>query len=167
MRSSNARTMSSVPDRTRLEVYVQSLAPNKNRQISTILKRIARLEAEGVIESFDVYVVGKELCPETALHTESGQYLCARLLQFRDWAEGENKEFGSFFRPQSVDSTLTGDEYETIPVPTVTVAEFVDGTLQFVTPCTDGETHHTPQSRLDQLSAPEQVDNPIQQSVEN
>lgn len=144
--------MSSSSPSIRLEVYVQSLAPTKNPRVGSLLERINRLKATDAIESADVYVVGKELCTETALITDSGRDLCARILQFRDWARRSDKQLGSFFRPQSVKSTLTGEEYETIPLPTFTLAEFADETLRFVTPCGDGETRYTPRDRLDLLA---------------
>ncbi len=112
-----------------------------------------RLETTDAIMSADVYVVGKELCTETALITESGRHLCARILQFRDWATRTDKRLGSFFWPHPVESTLTNEAYETIPLPTFTLAEFVDDTLRFVTPCRDGEAHYTPQDRLDRFAA--------------
>lgn len=158
--------MSSSLQSIRLEVYVQSLAPIKNPHVGTLLERINRLNATDAIESADVYVVGKELCTETALITDAGQDLCARILQFRDWARRNDKELGSFFQPQSVKSALTDDEYETISLPTFTLAEFADETLRFVTPCNDGETHYTPQDRLD-LLAGEALSEPKRQPLKS
>lgn len=147
--------MSSSSSPVRLEVYVQSLTPYKNRRITRLLERVNELEAAGAIESSDVYVVGEELCTETAMTTDLGRQLCARVLQFREWAKRANKQLDSFFRPQSVSSTLTNDEYEAIQLPTFTLAEFADDTLRFVTPCTDEDEHYTPQDRLDTLAAGE------------
>lgn len=159
--------MSSSAPSVRLEVYVQSLAPTKNRRIGLLLERVNQLEASGVIDSSDVYVVGKELCTETALTTDSGKYLCGRILQIRDWAKRTNKQLGSFFRPESVESTVTNEEYETIPLPTFTLAEFADDTLRFVTPCADGDSHYTPQDRLDTLDAAGVSHKPDRQSLKN
>lgn len=133
-------------------MYVQALDPSSNHQIRDLLDRLTELEAAGRIASWDVYVVGKTVCPDTAFETEAGRHLCARFLQFRDWATRTEKQLDPFFHPRTVKSEITGDEHEVITVPTVTLAEFADGSLQFVTPCVDGDTHCTPLERLNALS---------------
>lgn len=139
-----------VPDT--VEVYVRSLSPEGTPQQQAIFDRLNALSMEGEIDYWTVHVVGKEVCPETATSTDPGQFICERIQQFKAWGEDNDVSFGSFFERRRVSSELTGDEYETVDIPSVTLAEFDrEGTLQFVTPSFEGETHHTPEGRLDEL----------------
>lgn len=144
-------------DRTRpdtVEVYVRSLSPEGTPQQQAIFDRLNALSMEGEIDYWTVHVVGKEVCPETATSTEPGQFICDRIQQFKAWGEDNDVSFGSFFERRRVSSKMTGEEYETVDIPSVTLAEFDrEGTLQFVTPCFDEERQLTPATRLDELVA--------------
>lgn len=147
--------MSSSTSPPRVELYVQALDPSRNRQIGDLLDRIEELEAAGKIASWDVYIVGETMCPDTAFETEVGRHLCARFLQFRDWARRTERQLDPFFYPQTVRSDITGEEHEAITVPTVTLAEFADESLRFVSPCMDTDAYHTPRERLKAISSGE------------
>lgn len=139
-----------VPDT--VEVYVRSLSPEGTPQQQAIFDRLDALSAEGVIDYWTVHVVGREVCPETATSTGPGQFICERIRQFKAWADDAGVSFGSFFERREVSSEMTGEEYDTVDIPSVTVAEFDrEGSLQFVTPCFDGERQLTPEARLDEL----------------
>ena len=139
-----------VPDT--VEVYVRSLSPEGTPQQQAIFDRLNALSMEGVIDYWTVHVVGKEVCPETATSTDPGQFICERIQQFKAWAEENDVSFGSFFERRQVSSELTGEEYETMVIPSVTLAEFDrEGALQFVTPCHDSGQQLTPSTRLDEL----------------
>lgn len=144
-----------VRDRTepdRVEVYVRSLSPEGTPQQQAIFDRLDALSAEGVIDYWTVHVVGKEVCPETATSTEPGQLICERIEQFKDWADDEDVSFGPFFERRRVSSELTDESYETMVLPSLTLAEFdSDDTLQFVTPCFRDEGQLTPANRLEEL----------------
>lgn len=135
-------------------MYVRSLSPAGNPRQQELVDRLDGLAADGVIDECAVHVVGDEVCPETATATDSGRFICERIDQFRDWADRNDVSLESCFEHTTVRSRITGEEYETIRVPTLALAEFDDsGDLQFVAPCDDGETRYTPASRLDQLAA--------------
>lgn len=135
-----------------VEVYVRSLSPEGTPEQQALFDQLDTISGQGVIDYWTVHVVGKEVCPDTATGTQPGQFICERIQQFKEWAEQNDMSFGSFFEQKQVTSEITDEAYETMDIPTVTLAEFDDrGTLQFVTPCSDGETHHTPASRLDEL----------------
>ena len=139
-----------VPDK--VEVYVRSLSPEGTPQQQALFDRLNALSMEGVIDYWTVHVVGKEVCPETASSTEPGQFICERIQQFKAWAEDNDVSFGSFFERRRVNSKMTGEEYTTVDIPSVTLAEFDRaGTLQFVTPCFHEGRQLTPESRLDEL----------------
>lgn len=135
-----------------VEAYVRSLSPDCSPQQRSIFEQLNQLSMEGVIDYWTVHVVGDNVCPDTAKVTQPGQFICARIQQFKDWAERNDVSFGRFFEQRQVSSEITGEAYETMVLPSVTLAEFdVQDTLRFVSPCFDGETQHTPMSRLERI----------------
>lgn len=137
---------------TTVEAFVRSLSPESSPQQQTVFDRLDRLSREGVIDYWTVHVVGEKVCPDTATSTKPGRFICGRIRQFKDWAERRGVSFGRFFERRAVSSEMTGEEYETMVLPSVTLAEFDEGdTLSFVSPCFDGETQHTPLGRLETL----------------
>ncbi|QLD90354.1 hypothetical protein HWV07_15445 [Natronomonas salina] len=140
-------------DPATVEVYVRSLSPNEMPQQQALFEQLNRLSTRGIIDYWTVHVVGKEVCPETATETRPGRIICDRIQQFKAWAEQNDMSFGKFFEQRPVTSQMTGEEYETMVLPSVTLAEFdEEGTLQFVTPSFEGETHYTPATRLEELA---------------
>lgn len=135
-----------------IEVYVRSLSPHGSPQQQALFEQLDTLSQEGVIDYWTVHVVGDEVCPDTATETKLGRFICKRIQEFTAWAERNDMSFGSFFEQRQVTSQITREGYETMVLPSVTLAEYDEqGTLQFVTPSFDGETHHTPATRLDGL----------------
>lgn len=142
-----------------IEAHVRSLSPEGSPQQGPIFEGLDRLSGEGLIDYWTVHVVGDTVCPDTASSTQPGQFICDRIRQFREWADRQGVSFGRYFERRTVDSELTGEEYETMVLPTVTLAEFDgDDSLRFVSPCFDGETQHTPMDRLEQLLAADAED---------
>lgn len=135
-----------------VEVYVRSLSPGGSPEQRPIFDQLNQLSRADVIDYWTVHVVGEKVCPDTATATEPGQFICARIQQFKEWAERNGKSFGRFFEQRPVSSEITGDSYETMVLPSVALAEFDEQeTLRFVSPCFDGETEHTPMSRLKRI----------------
>lgn len=135
-----------------VEVYVRSLSPEGSPQQQPIFEQLNRLSNEGAIDYWTVHVVGEKVCPDTATATEPGQFICARIQQFKQWADRDGMSFGTFFEKREVSSELSGEEYETMALPSVTLAEFDEAdSLRFVSPSFDGETRHTPMERLERL----------------
>lgn len=135
-----------------VEVYVRSLSPDCSPQQRPIFDQLNQLSREGVIDYWTVYVVGEKVCPETANVTQPGQFICARIEQFKDWAERNGVSFGRFFEQRPVSSEITGEAFETMVLPSVTLAEYDEqDTLRFVSPCFDGETQYTPMSRIERI----------------
>lgn len=135
-----------------VEVYVRSLSPAGAPQQQALFDELDALSMDGAIAYWTVHVVGKEVCPDTATATDPGQFICERIQEFTAWAERNDVSFGPFFERRLVTSDITGEEYESMVIPTVTLAEFDDrDTLQFVAPSFDGNVHHTPATRLEAL----------------
>lgn len=143
------------PQGRRLDLYVRSLSPSGARaHQEAVLDRLTRLEAAGHIAGFTVHVWGKQVNTTTAAaRTDAGRFILDRVSEFREWARRNGRSLGSFFETRDVASTITGEEYTTLVLPTMTLAEYRDGTLDFVTPCTDGEVVYTVHDRLDRLDA--------------
>lgn len=135
-----------------VEVYVRSLSPAGAPQQQALFDHLDALSMDGAISYWTVHVVGKEVCPDTATTTSPGRFICERIREFRAWAERNDMSLGSFFERRPVTSEITGEEYESMVIPTVTLAEFDEqDALQFVAPSFDGNNHHTPASRLEAL----------------
>lgn len=134
-----------------VEVYVRSLSPNGSPQQQPLFDRLNKLSMEGVVDLWTVHVVGEEVCLDTAKATRPGRFICDRIQQFKAWARRNDMSFGAFFEQKQATSQFTGEAYERMVFPSVTLAEFDEqDTLQFVAPSSDEEIHHTPATRLDE-----------------
>lgn len=136
-----------------VELYVRSLTPRGGRdRMEELLEKLDGLKARGEIAEYSVHVWGTRIDPSSAMaETDAGQFLSGRVQRFVDWAADHGFSTGSFFEAEPIRSSITGEEYEAMTLPTATLAEYVDGELSFVTPCTNGETVYTPADRLDAL----------------
>ena len=135
-----------------VEVYVRSLSPDGSPDQRQIFDQLNRLSRKGVIDYWTVHVVGAKVCPDTAAATEPGRFICARIQQFKEWAERNGMSFGRFFEQRPVSSEITGETHETVVLPSVTLAEFDEqDALRFVSPCFDEEIEHTPMNRLKRI----------------
>lgn len=128
----------------RIEVFVRSLAPGTARpQQEDLIRRLRTLEAEGDIETVDLYVTGDCVCESTAAAaTDTGQFLLNRFERFGAWAS----EFGVDlvgFRDRCVDSTLTRTTVTGHQFPRIAVAVFDDDDLVLVTPCAENDAQHS------------------------
>jgi hypothetical protein len=137
-----------------VELYVRSLAPRgAHRQLEELLEKLESLQARGDVVEYSVHVWGARIDPTSAMaETDAGQFLRERVRAFSEWASENGYSTGSFFEAEPIESTITGEEYAAMTLPTATLAEYVDGELAFVTPCTNGETVYTTADRLEALS---------------
>ncbi|APW97846.1 hypothetical protein CHINAEXTREME_08660 [Halobiforma lacisalsi AJ5] len=81
-----------------------------------------------------------------------------RLDAFEEWANRTDRRLKPFFRPRTVESTITGESREVWRLPTIALAEFVDGDLIHVAPCTDGRRTIDVFDRLEALEATGETD---------
>lgn len=138
--------------RTTVEVYVRSLSEEVQPLLDETLRR---LRAAGDVGEVCVVVWGRSFDPTgAAAGTDPGRALADRLRAFRQWAAENGASFGPFFRARTVDR-LTGETYTRVDLPTVTLAEYLEGELAFVAPCWLGEHHHTVLDRAERLAAGE------------
>jgi len=141
--------------RVRVELHVRSLAPRagKRRQ-NSVIDRLEDLESEGYVDEWTVDVWGRQVgLSAAAARTDAGQFVLERVAAFRDWADDTGRSVASFFETRHVDSGITGEQYTALVLPSLTLAEYRDGDLAYVAPCSDGDEVTTVTDRLDVLAA--------------
>lgn len=144
------------------ELYVRSLAPQGLQSTQdTVIGRLDALKSDGKVDDYTVVVWGNRLPPESSAgQTTTGQRLHETVKQFRQWAAGSEMSLESSFPTETIRSEVTEEEYTCIRFPMLTLAEYQDGTLQFVSPCSDEDTRYTIHDRLNALEATQDVPNP-------
>jgi hypothetical protein len=138
-----------------LELYVRSLAPRAGHaQQEALIRRLEELDATDRIDEYSVTVWGRRVSlSSAAAETDAGQFVLDRVEAFRDWARRSSRSVDSFFETHRVESSLTDEEYVALVLPAVVLAEYRDGELAYVAPCSDGGTATTPADQLDHLES--------------
>ncbi|MFB6163155.1 MAG: HTH domain-containing protein [Halococcoides sp.] len=137
-----------------LELFVRSLHPQgaHQRQEAT-LKQLERLERDEEIDEFSVVVWGDQISRESvAANSIKGRYVLNRVAEFQQWALSNNVSLDSFYQTRSTGPESDVETETTIVLPVMGLAEYRDGELVQVSPCTAGETVHTVQDHVDSLS---------------
>lgn len=140
-----------------IELYVRSLLPaGAHERQEAVIEQLQRLDREDKIDDFSVIVWGKQVARDSAAaHTEEGQYILNRVAEFKQWALSNNVSLESFYQKKEVASEVTEESYTAMVLPVMGLAEYHDGELQHVAPCTDGDVVHTIMDRLERLEAGE------------
>lgn len=142
-------------DEVDVELYVRSLSPPDSRtRIESIVSRLEDLVQDDTISRFRVLPTGSELpaTPADAV-TDYGAYLLGRIAVFQEWATATGRSVDSLFDRRTVSSSFTGEEHDTISLPTVLMAEYEGSALRFVSPCSEGDEYLTVLERLEDLAA--------------
>ncbi|WP_135304359.1 HTH domain-containing protein [Haloarcula amylovorans] len=137
----------------RIELYVRSLLPDgAHERQEAVIDQLDRLEREDEIAGYNVVVWGKQVATESAAaNTEEGKYILNRVAEFKQWALSNNVSLESFYQNSEVDSEVTDDAYDTMVLPVMGLAEYHEGELAHVAPCTKGDVVHTIMDRLERL----------------
>jgi len=137
----------------RIELYVRSLLPDgAGHRQNAVIDRLQQLDAEDEIADFSVIVWGKQIARESAgARTEEGEYILNRVAEFKQWALSNNVSLESFYQNHEVENDATDEAYKAMVLPVMGLAEYEDGELRHVAPCTDGDAVHTIMDRLDRL----------------
>ncbi|AWB26490.1 HTH domain-containing protein [Halococcoides cellulosivorans] len=138
-----------------LELFVRSLHPQgAHQRQEAILERLEQLEGDDEIESFSVVVWGDQISRESvAARSLKGRYVLNRVAEFQQWALSTNVSLDSFYQTRSSGPESDVETETTIVLPVMGLAEYQDGELVQVSPCTAGETVHTVQDHVDALAA--------------
>lgn len=142
-----------MPDTPHIELYVRSLLPSgAHERQEAVIEQLHRLDQEGLVADFSVIVWGKQVARDSAAaYTEEGQYILNRVAEFKQWALSNNVSLESFYQTSTVDNEVTEEAYRAITLPVMGMAEYHDGELQHVAPCTHGDAVHTIMDRLERL----------------
>jgi hypothetical protein len=137
----------------RVELAVRSLAPSGGqRHQDAIVERLDNLRRQGVIDDYDVSVWGRRVGLTTAgANTTVGREIVNRVERFAEWAASAGFSIDSFFETCEICSELAEEEYTALVLPSITLAEYVDDEVDWVSPCADGERVYSVQDRLDDL----------------
>jgi len=146
------RADADVASGTTVEVCVRSLSEDVQPLLDETLGRLREADA---VDEVRVTVWGRSFDPTgAAAATDPGRALAGRLEAFRQWAAENGASFGGFFRPRTV-ARLTGEAGTRVDLPTVTLAEYRDDELAFVTPCRIDGRFHTVLGRADRIACGE------------
>lgn len=129
-------------DEHRLQVFVRSLSPvAAHEQRTELLDALERADEQGDIDSYDLDLLGDELCLCTRCQQVGlSSALSTELLAFSSWYQNGMQSTG--FTERTVDSAYTGDQYRTLVPPETAVGIYLDDTLAGVFPCLVDGTHY-------------------------
>lgn len=149
----NAPEMDIDGENRTVELYVRSLAPRAaHDHLEDLVESLESLKTRNRIVDYTVHVWGSRIDrTSAAAGTEAGRFVTERVEAFTDWASEQGLSMGSFFEEESVESSITGEEYTAMTLPTAALAEYVDDELAFVAPCSNGEAVCTVADRLEVL----------------
>jgi len=147
-----------------VDLHVRSLTPRAGRgRQEAVIERLERLADTGRIHEFNLDVWGRQISLSTAAaRTDAGQNVLDRVERFREWAEETDRSISSFFETRRVDSEMTEESYVALVLPMFTLAEYHDGDLAYVAPCSDGDGVVTVTDRLDTLAENGVVTEPLE-----
>lgn len=132
-------------ERVRIELAVRTLSPqgSKGRQ-ARALERLRALEEAGAIDEFSVEVWGDRVGLDTVdAETDHAAAVVETVESFRQWADRNDLSVGTFFETRRVEDRITGDSYTALELPSMAMAEYRGGDLEWVCPCLDPETGAT------------------------
>lgn len=137
-----------------VELYVRSLAPGPAHSLQdALIARLEELVDRGTLEGMELYVWGDGVCPESAAAgTAAGGFVLNRVDTFVAWARENGFTPRSCLRATDFNSVMAGVEYTAIRFPQMLLAEFDDGELLFLSPCSDTDRDIGVQDHLSALA---------------
>lgn len=135
----------------RVELFVRSLSPSDPSQ-GGVIDQLQALEAEGRLDELSILVWGERIAPDVARRTATGQRLLERLRAFQSWERDASASLPAFDWRRDVTHQATDESYPVIVLPTMALAEYVDGSLAHVAPCIREGTCHSVADRVAALA---------------
>jgi hypothetical protein len=134
------------------ELYVRSLASRTGCQ-RRVIKQLKRLETGGHLDGIDVHVWGTEVgLSTTAVETAAQQAILDTVGEFRSWAADAGVSLDQFYENRRRVSGLTGEEFATLRLPVLSLAEYEDDELVSVTPHERESGVRSVEDRLEMLA---------------
>ncbi|EMA23776.1 HTH domain-containing protein [Haloarcula argentinensis] len=145
--------MDSTANPVRVELFVRSLCPkDATQQQHYVLDRLQALEDAGRIEDLSILIWGRRIEPRLAQRTAEGRHLLERLSMFEQWERDSDASLDAFDWEHPLTNMVSDDSVSVITLPTLALAEYVDGDLQHVAPCTRDGTVHRVADRVNRLA---------------
>ena len=138
----------------RVTVLVRSLRPppGGHNQRARLGSSISNATASGELDTYDVYVLGEELCLCSHCHALLSETQLHPLVQEAgSWQRGELSSTG--FSERTVNCSVTGEQYRMLVPPETTLAFYTDDRLAGVFPCESSEHSFGIESVLSALEA--------------
>lgn len=124
-------------DDVRIDVFVRSLGAPASSQSTqrTVFERLDDLEDRGRIDRFTVQVWGDRLYPEErCAELPVGRFLHNKVDEFQQWADAHQR-VDLAFETTVRDPFVSSGTIESIKLPRICLATYVDGELSCVVPC--------------------------------
>lgn len=140
--------------RRSVELWIRSFAPAATGPTQErALERLETIQSLDAIETVDVGVWGAQVeFTDRTRQIPQLQRIRDRLETFEEWAARTDRRLEPYFRRRRVESTITGESHEVRRLPTIALAEFEDGDLVHVAPCSCADRQIDVFDRLDALA---------------
>ncbi|MFB6311487.1 MAG: HTH domain-containing protein [Salinirussus sp.] len=141
--------------RLTVELYVRSLAPRVGHErLDTVVDRLDHLASTGYLADFTVRITGDEIpaTPADAV-SETGAFLSRRVSSFESWASRTGRSLDASFERRIVASGIIGQTHTAIVPPMIAMAEFLDGDVRYVSPCSDSHGQVSVEDRLTSMES--------------
>jgi hypothetical protein len=138
---------------SRIELFVQTLAPTENYESQgQLVELLTELREREQLGDVSVTVWGTRICTEGALSgLDSGKHIVDSIGEFFAFAADEGVTISPFFRVRDVDSSMSGQSFKSIVPPSRCTAMYEGEQLVGVFPCIiDGESY-TVRDALEQV----------------
>lgn len=141
--------------RPTVELYLRALCPvGSSTEQSRVIDQLQGLRNRDRIADLSIDVWGDRLEPATARKTARGRRLLDRIDTFQHWGRRNDVSLDSFRWRQAVTNVATEESITVVSLPTMALAEFVDGELCHLTPCTRDGVTQCVSDRVEQLADP-------------
>ncbi|EMA01111.1 hypothetical protein SAMN05443574_101544 [Haloarcula vallismortis] len=145
--------MDSTANPVRVELFVRSLCPEDGtQQQHYVIDRLQALADAGRIADLSILIWGRRIEPRLAQRTAEGRRLLERLSTFEQWERNSDASLAAFDWQHPVTNMASDESVNVITLPTLALAEYVDGDLQHVAPCTRDGTVYRVVDRVTNLA---------------
>jgi hypothetical protein len=104
------------------------------------VNRLTELTRSGHIDDYEVHVWGKELRTDGPLaSTDYQQRVLSHVREFQAWADRHGYTLNGAFDRRTVRSSLAGESFTVLSLPTLCLGVYEGNELTDVYPCHDGE----------------------------
>jgi hypothetical protein len=138
-----------------LELFVRSLSSSATGvRIEMVIEQLDLLKRDDLFDDYTVTIWGQRLSTDSATsRTDKGAFIHHRVAEFRQWACERNVILEGGFETRTIHSTITGETHEFITLPSLALAAWRNGNLEWVVPSSRAEEPVTTvRDRLVELS---------------